>query len=363
MDTTSKLSLPYIMASQAQKHVTHNEALRILDALVHLSIKTRSSSDLPASASDGDRFIVSPEASGQFTGHEGEIAAFQDGAVAFLAPQAGWTAWIEDESVFIVWDGTIWADAPSSIDLSEPLPMVGINTSADETNRLSVGAPAALLTNDGDDFRLVTNKATTNDTASHIFQTNFSGRAELGLTGSDAFEVRVSSDGAQWASALTVDPVNATVHAPAGLRFEPTTAPLAHYDEGTMVPVLLGSSDNGAPVYAANIGRWTRIGNLVNINGRIVWSSLGGLTGFVSLGGLPFACQAGLENRAAMTSGWYNSLAMGANVTMFGGFTQPGTDTIRLWGAKNAHEGTNLLLQESQLSENGEFFFSCNYRL
>ena len=30
-DATTHLLLPYILAAQAQKHVTHNEALRLLD--------------------------------------------------------------------------------------------------------------------------------------------------------------------------------------------------------------------------------------------------------------------------------------------------------------------------------------------
>jgi len=37
MSTSSNLKLPFIQASQAQKHVTHNEAIRSLDALIHLS--------------------------------------------------------------------------------------------------------------------------------------------------------------------------------------------------------------------------------------------------------------------------------------------------------------------------------------
>jgi len=38
-ETTAHLALPFIMAAQAQKHVTHNEALRILDGIVQLSVK------------------------------------------------------------------------------------------------------------------------------------------------------------------------------------------------------------------------------------------------------------------------------------------------------------------------------------
>ena len=41
MDQTPNLELPFIMAAQAQKHITHNEALRILDALVQLSVVAR----------------------------------------------------------------------------------------------------------------------------------------------------------------------------------------------------------------------------------------------------------------------------------------------------------------------------------
>ena len=37
MDQTPNLTLPYIMAAQAQKHVTHNEALRALDVIVQFS--------------------------------------------------------------------------------------------------------------------------------------------------------------------------------------------------------------------------------------------------------------------------------------------------------------------------------------
>ena len=63
-DTTTHLLLPYLLAAQAQKHVTHNEALRLLDGLVQLSVLDR---DLtapvrPTIPSDGDRYIVARRA-------------------------------------------------------------------------------------------------------------------------------------------------------------------------------------------------------------------------------------------------------------------------------------------------------------
>ncbi len=41
MEQSANLQLPYIMPSQAQKHVTHNEAIRTLDALVQLAVLDR----------------------------------------------------------------------------------------------------------------------------------------------------------------------------------------------------------------------------------------------------------------------------------------------------------------------------------
>ena len=57
-DTTTHLGLPYLLAAQAQKHVTHNEALRLLDAMVQLSVLDRTRTTPPASPADGNRHLV-----------------------------------------------------------------------------------------------------------------------------------------------------------------------------------------------------------------------------------------------------------------------------------------------------------------
>ena len=66
MDTTH-LKLPYLAAAQAQKHVTHNEALRLLDGLVQLSVLDRDLTAPPGSPVDGDRYVVAsgPPVTGQ----------------------------------------------------------------------------------------------------------------------------------------------------------------------------------------------------------------------------------------------------------------------------------------------------------
>ena len=103
---TAHLALPFIMAAQAQKHVTHNEALRILDGLVQLSVLDRDLAAPPASPADGDRYIVGSGATGDWAGWDLNVALWTDGAWLRLPPRTGWRAWVEDEGLLLVYDGT-----------------------------------------------------------------------------------------------------------------------------------------------------------------------------------------------------------------------------------------------------------------
>jgi hypothetical protein len=201
MDTPN-LKLPYILAAQAQKHVTHNEAIRALDAIVQIGVSDRDLTAPPASPAEGDRYIVAAGASAAWSGKDGQIAAWQDGAWTFYAPGEGWLAWIADEDVLVAWDGSGWITAgggPSSVAL------IGINATADTTSRLAVSSAATLFSHEGAGHQHKINKNAAADTASVLFQTGYSGRAEFGTTGDDDWHVKVSPDGATWHEALVVD--------------------------------------------------------------------------------------------------------------------------------------------------------------
>jgi hypothetical protein len=107
-DITTHLLLPYILAAQAQKHVTHNEALRLLDAMVQLSVLDRDLTAPPASPADGDRYIVAIGATGLWAGWDLNVAFWIDGVWMRLVPRPGWQAWIADEASSTVWTGAIW---------------------------------------------------------------------------------------------------------------------------------------------------------------------------------------------------------------------------------------------------------------
>lgn len=207
-EQTTNLELPYILSSQAQKHITHNEALQRLDALVHLVIQSASVSP-PAAPEEGACYAVSAAPAGAWTGKANSIAVFQDGAWIFITPRQGWTAWFENEQRRRIWTAGGWA---ALADVEEAtFPRLGVNATADATNRLSVSAAASLFNNAGNGHQMKINKAAPTDTGSLLFQTGWSGRAEMGLAGNDDFEIKVSADGAVWSTALKTRPGGAVL--------------------------------------------------------------------------------------------------------------------------------------------------------
>ena len=210
MDETPNLDLPYIMAAQAQKHVTHNESIKALDAIIQLAVLDRDLTSPPASPSDGDRYIVAAGATGEWLSNDDQIAAWQDGAWAFYIPNEGWLVWIADEDVLLAHDGTSWSAVSSSgggpTNLNPATgSLVGVNATADTTNRFAVASAASLFNHDGNNHQQKINKATESDTASQLYQTAFSGRAEIGLTGDDNFHFKVSPDGTTFHEGIVID--------------------------------------------------------------------------------------------------------------------------------------------------------------
>lgn len=202
-DLSARLALPYLMPSQAQKHVTHNEALKKLDLLVQLAVETLDAILPPPVPSEGQVWALGAAPTGDWAGHAFELAAWLDGTWYFETLVAGRLVIDMSETSLKIWDGNVWK-RPSLPDLHN-LNGIGINTGFDVTNRLSVSAPASLLSHEGAGHQLKVNKAADTDTSSLLFQTDWSGRAELGTIGSDDFAIKVSADGSAWTEALRID--------------------------------------------------------------------------------------------------------------------------------------------------------------
>ena len=134
MDNTPNLQLPYLIAAQAQKHVTHNEALRTLDAVVQLLVQDKDLASPPGSPSDGSRYIVAASPTGAWAGHAADIAAYQDGTWMFYTPREGWLAWLADDDQIYAYSGSAWAAFTAA---GSGASLWGVNTTAD--TRATIG--------------------------------------------------------------------------------------------------------------------------------------------------------------------------------------------------------------------------------
>jgi hypothetical protein len=108
MANTPKLVLPEISTSQSGKEVTHNEALTILDYVVQPNVKDKDLTSPPGSPSDGDCYIVGAGATGDWSGKDGQIAYYDASAWDFNVPAEGWIAYVQDEDLFYLYNGSVW---------------------------------------------------------------------------------------------------------------------------------------------------------------------------------------------------------------------------------------------------------------
>ncbi|PCJ95695.1 MAG: hypothetical protein COA52_03480 [Hyphomicrobiales bacterium] len=110
MSNSFSLEMPHILPSQAQKHVTHNEAIDLLDAIVQLAVINRSLSVPPAVPVSGERYLVATGASGDWASHDNEFALFLDGGWLFRTPREGWRTWVESEQILLVLAAGGWQE-------------------------------------------------------------------------------------------------------------------------------------------------------------------------------------------------------------------------------------------------------------
>jgi hypothetical protein len=147
-----------------------------------------------------------------------------------------------------------------------------------------------------------------------------SGEIELQSNGTTALKVN-TNEGIQILNCLGVG--NATPSTSgAGITFPATQSAstdantLDDYEEGSWTPTFEGGTTNPTLTYAAQVARYTKIGNVVTVNGRIrvgAISSAGSGTCFIA--GLPFATAStsNLQNAGCIgTAAFWSTTTNGA---------------------------------------------------
>jgi hypothetical protein len=212
-DLSARLGLPYLAAGQMQKHVTLNEALTRLDALVHAAVASRTTTAQPSAPADGALWILPPDATGADWGGRaaGTLMRAESGGWTEVVAPDGLVVLVQDAGDLMVRDLGAWAPVGARLGAVQSIDRLGLGTTADAANPFSARLNAALWTaldagsGGTGDLRLTLNKEAPGDVLSLLFQSGWSGRAELGLVGDDDLRLKVSADGSEWREVMAVD--------------------------------------------------------------------------------------------------------------------------------------------------------------
>lgn len=102
MPQSTRLALPLLAAGQAQKDVTHNDALLRLDRLVALAVVSRSAAGPPLNPAAGDCHIVAPAAAAAWGQPASTLMHWQGSGWLPEAPVDGQIVQVRDEAIMMV---------------------------------------------------------------------------------------------------------------------------------------------------------------------------------------------------------------------------------------------------------------------
>lgn len=109
---TPRFGFPLLFQGQSQKEFFVNEALSRIDMLLQCAVEGVSDTP-PASAKEGDCWLVGENATGDWLGRDGAIASVRDGAWTFAIPAPGFRVFDMNAGQALIFaDGWAGAVAP-----------------------------------------------------------------------------------------------------------------------------------------------------------------------------------------------------------------------------------------------------------
>jgi hypothetical protein len=108
MSLSPRLQLPLLSPGQAQKEMTHNEALQALDHLVSACVEEPPLQTAPAAAAVGSTYIVAALPTGSWSLFPHHLATFTIGGWRFIAPAEGLRAIIRTTGAMAVYRSGVW---------------------------------------------------------------------------------------------------------------------------------------------------------------------------------------------------------------------------------------------------------------
>lgn len=110
MATTFNLGVLELVEGQAGAEVTVNEALELIDLALVGHVKNRTTTTPPSSPTVGDCYVVGASATDDWSGKDGQFAAFTNGGWRYFTPKKGFKIHDESDDHFygLANDGSTW---------------------------------------------------------------------------------------------------------------------------------------------------------------------------------------------------------------------------------------------------------------
>lgn len=113
---SDRFGLPFLAAGQSQKEITHNEALLLIDILLHPVVENIAQAAVPDAPVAGQCWVVASGATGEWSDKENMLACYTSGGWRFLAPCKTMMVNATDNGRYYGYDGTEWALLPMQHD-------------------------------------------------------------------------------------------------------------------------------------------------------------------------------------------------------------------------------------------------------
>jgi len=283
-DTTPRLQLP-LVGDHSQKRIVMNAALMRLESLVQAQAISRSTSVQPASPNDGDSYILPVTPTGTAWGAlpAGTFVRVEGGVWEGVAFPEGAIVYIKAEGIFLMRTASGWTAFEDAIKSLGNLNRLGVGTTADSYNVLAVKGAAALLSGKtvaeggSGDVSLTINKEGDGNSAQILLQKGYSTRAVLGLLGDSHLSLKVSPDGSNWRSALTVNRFSGRVRF-GRTAYKTPSVPQRNYVTGATWLASTSAADNSwfSVCWAAELGLFCAVA--ITGTGNRVMTSPDGVT-------------------------------------------------------------------------------------
>lgn len=108
-ETSTRFNFPFIVPGQAQKEMSHNEAIVLIDAVLHPTVEGAPVDVPPEVPELGQAWLLGEAPQDAWEGYARSLACWTIGGWRFVAPQEGMCVWNRADQLWLRWTGSQWS--------------------------------------------------------------------------------------------------------------------------------------------------------------------------------------------------------------------------------------------------------------